>query len=32
MAISFNGKEPLDLETARKSISKIITKLKEQYA
>ncbi len=32
MAISFNGKETLDLETAKKSINKIITKLKEQEA
>ena len=29
MAISFNGKEPLDLETAKTSIAKIIRKLKE---
>ena len=32
MAISFNGKEPLDFETAKKSMSKIISKLKEHEA
>jgi len=32
MAISFNGKEALDLETAKKSIAKIISKLKDQEA
>ena len=32
MAISFNGKEPLDFETAKKSMSKIISKLKENEA
>jgi ribonuclease P protein component len=32
MAISFNGKEPLDFETAKNSIAKIIRKLKEQEA
>lgn len=32
MAISFIGKEPLDFETAKKSMSKIIRKLKENVA
>ena len=32
MAISFNGKEPLEFETAKKSMSKIISKLKEHEA
>ena len=32
MAISFNGKEPLDFDTAKKSIAKIISKLNDQVA